>query len=552
MYIDSISFNDGGTYKLDSNDVIVFTGANNAGKTHTLIEIFHTMKNAVVDKHIIDNFSTKKIGTAEGFLADCIIENNCFIYSNFAFECSMSDYIKNTWNSGHGIVDFTEAFLNYISTETRLSSTKVSSTHMGSHDNQLVEKLYNDDNLEKIISNYFKDAFGESLILDRLTRSTIPIHVGTPPVMNEGEDRISKSYINRLRKLPLLENQGDGMRSFAAILLNVFVGKQSITLIDEPEAFLHPPQAKLLAKMLVNNKPNNKQLFIATHSEEFIKGLLEAANGNIKIFRINREDNVSRVSLLDNVGVEEIWKDPILKYSHIINGLFHSKVILCEADTDCLFYQAMVENIDYGENILKNDILYIHCGGKKRFKTVIKALKSLDVKLVVIADFDILNDAEKDNTFREVTEALGVEWNKLETKRNIIIEYIKTQRAQLETSDVKKQINEILNSVDSEFFPHSKAKAINATVKKASPWSKVKEVGYRFLSGQAVQAYEDLFNICVSAGLFIVPVGELERFYTLCTDHGTKWVNTVLETVDLKNDSHLEEARNFAKKIIDF
>ena len=47
-----------------------------------------------------------------------------------------------------------------------------------------------------------------------------------------------------------------------------------------------------------------------------------------------------------------------------------------------------------------------------------------------------------------------------------------------------------------------------------------------------------------------MPVGELECFYKLDTNHGTKWVNNVLESVDLKNDAELDLARNFVREIL--
>lgn len=90
--------------------------------------------------------------------------------------------------------------------------------------------------------------------------------------------------------------------------------------------------------------------------------------------------------------------------------------------------------------------------------------------------------------------------------------------------------------------------------KKASAWSKIKEVGYRFFRGDAIKAYEEIDSICKSAGLYIVPVGELECFYKLNSDHGTKWVNAVLSSsnIDIKTDLHLEEARTFVKEIIKY
>ena len=49
-----------------------------------------------------------------------------------------------------------------------------------------------------------------------------------------------------------LKRQGDGMRSFASVVLHLLATvTPSILMLDEPEAFLHPPQARLLGTSLL-------------------------------------------------------------------------------------------------------------------------------------------------------------------------------------------------------------------------------------------------------------------------------------------------------------
>ena len=84
----------------------------------------------------------------------------------------------------------------------------------------------------------------------------------------------------------------------------------------------------------------------------------------------------------------------------------------------------------------------------------------------------------------------------------------------------------------------------------SSAWSKVKETGKAFFSGNAYKAFGELYEICKSYGILIVPVGELECFYKLDTNHGTKWVNTILESVDLRKDPELNAARIFVNEIL--
>jgi hypothetical protein len=110
------------------------------------------------------------------------------------------------------------------------------------HDNPShpIHFLLRDDKLEARLSAKFRKAFGVDLVVHRNAGNQVPLHVGERPTPLPGEDRVSMSYIERLEKLPALHTQGDGMRGFAGVLLVTSIGHESIMLIDEPEAFLHP------------------------------------------------------------------------------------------------------------------------------------------------------------------------------------------------------------------------------------------------------------------------------------------------------------------------
>ena len=106
--------------------------------------------------------------------------------------------------------------------------------------------LYSDSELEGKISKYFRQAFGIDLIVYRAGGEKIHLLVGENLAPQSGEDRVSINYCRRLRDStkPLVE-QGDGMRSYASVILHILAPiTPSILLLDEPEAFLHPPQAK--------------------------------------------------------------------------------------------------------------------------------------------------------------------------------------------------------------------------------------------------------------------------------------------------------------------
>ena len=549
IFVEKLLFNDGTELKIDHSDIVIFTGANNAGKSQVLKDI---------DLMMGTNGSKGLVSTSLEilFTGDIKEKENDYKTKDGKYRVGGNlfngfNVVENCWNNKERL--FTALFKNRLSTEMRLqaSNNAPSFDALNSEPSYPIQILYLNDGLEKKISDLFHEAFNEHLILNRVGGGTIPIHVGQPPIKAEGEDRVSVGYLDKLRKLPILQSQGDGMRSFAGILLDVFITMKTVTMIDEPEAFLHPPQARLLGRMLVKNKPNDRQLFISTHSEDFLKGLLDAESDKVKIVRINREEDINHIKVLNHEGVRQLWKDSILRYSNILSGLFHSKVVICESDTDCRFYQAILDALYEGINAVSPDILFTHCGGKERLKTVIPALKELNVKTVVVADIDVLDNEE---TFKNICDKMGITWDSIKAKWKSITEFVKTQKAQLETDEVRKEIEKIFDGITTKQLSTDDIDAVKAKLKASTAWSLVKQVGVNFFHGQQYTDLEELMGLCQEKGLFIVPVGELEYFYRPLASnstHGTKWVNGVMGK-DLANDKNLEDARKFVKKIDEY
>jgi AAA domain, putative AbiEii toxin, Type IV TA system len=409
--------------------------------------------------------------------------------------------------------------------------------------------LQRDDALELAISSKFKKAFGADLIVHRNAGSNVPLHVGERPLPAQGEDRVSLGYIERLEKLPQLQTQGDGMRSFAGVLLATSVGRETVLLIDEPEAFLHPPQAKLLGTSLIEGRRKESQIFIATHSTDIIRGVLDANSPDVKVVRIRRAGDLNRVHLLENARVRELWSDPLLRYSSILDGLFHEGVVVCEADSDCRFYSAMLEAAHtLGHPDAKRpDLMFTHCGGKARLPLVIRALHEVDVPVRAVADFDVLS---AEQPLRSIVEALGHAWSNFEQDWRIVKSAVDAKRPDLNTADVKLELDRVLGAVSSTVLPENSREELQSVIRRSTAWSNAKLVGKSFVpSGDAAKACERLLTSLREAGLHVVEVGELEGFARTEGGHGPKWVNAILAR-NLSSDPELELARQFALKLV--
>ncbi|MCR6639720.1 MAG: ATP-binding protein [Sporocytophaga sp.] len=385
VWISEVIFSDDTKVTIEKNDIIVLVGPNNAGKSASLKEaasLLQTknrkgkvLKDITIEK---DGDNNELISFLETFSKKEFTGNPLPSYQGYKFNIYEQN-AKNHWSSyKNGLADLIHIFVHTLTTEERLkaanppSSIKITS-QAPQHPIYFLQK---NDRLEKQFSDYFKQAFGTELIVHRNAGNEVPLYVGAKPTPLAGEDRVSEGYLKELEKLDLLHQQGDGMRSFVGVLLNAFISNHSILFIDEPEAFLHPPQARLLGKMLAKDLPSERQLFLSTHSEDFLKGLLDSGVSNLKIIRIQRDNSINKVSVLNSTDINNIWNDSLLRHSNVLNGLFHSKVVICESDSDCRFFSALLSTQYDNSGSIAPDILFIHCGGKHRIPTAIKALKN--------------------------------------------------------------------------------------------------------------------------------------------------------------------------------
>lgn len=518
IYFKNIKFNDNTELPLEKNSIVVFTGANNSGKSQVLkdIELSLDCTNHV-EKVVVKTSESNYCGEIdeksffeEHFLKD---ENGNYRLLECGYTFDVSS-LKRFWQDRTLYNELYKVFVNRLSTEKRLSASN-SLIRNNRPEQHPIYRLNKNEELAQKISDYFCEAFGVDLIVNRNEMQTIPLHVGNAPDKSSYTIDQQDEYYNIISKLPKLQEQGDGMRSFASILLHTFTSDYSITLIDEPEAFLHPPQARVLGKMLAKNNPSNRQLFISTHSENFLQGLLDADNENVMVIRINREDNINKMSILRNDKIKELWGNPILRYSNILSGLFHRKVVVCESDYDCLFYQAVISAMYEKKNEIAPDLLFTHCGGKSRVKDVVNALKAVNVPVVAITDFDLLNSS---HIFKPLANVFGINW-------------------------------------ETELFPNMKVVYDSINEKNSNgndEWAHIKKIGKTGFDADGPEAYEKVETLCKSRGLFVVPVGEMECFDKTVNKEKKDWVYHVLENYDLANEPKLETARKFVQLICDF
>ncbi|MBX3576856.1 MAG: AAA family ATPase [Rhizobiaceae bacterium] len=551
---DELIFPSGTSLKIKSNDIVVFVGPNNAGKSAILREVAGPFIGRSFARTVTKSAQIKKHDTLKDFkrrmeLVSRVEQNleGKKRYIGLGFSVSEAE-VERIW-----VDDFfggANIFCRYIDTESRLigSNPTRSFDAIRRAPENAIQAIYCDEAVETQVAYYFKQSFSKDLVVDRLAGEKIGLLVGERPEVQAGEDRLSISYNQRLRKQSSpLESQGDGMRSFVTVMLAVLVGQTAgMLLIDEPEAFLHPPQARLLGELIARESPRNSQIFVATHSSDVLLGLLSASPGRLRIVRLQRSGNTNDIKELDSGSIDAMSSDPLSTFSSLLNGLFYPRVVIGESDSDCTFYQGLLRSTHPAAH--SSDVLFMHANGKDRMTILASSLRRLGVPYDVIADLDVMQDA---GGFRRLVEAVGGTWSDFERDHGVVKRSIDQMKPRFNSNAIRQQIQDVLTTVQTNVeFPNEAKRRIDDVLRQTSPWSALKAAGKSAIApGDASAAFETLRKRASNKGLWLVPSGELEGFCRSVGGHGPRWVQQVMQTRDLLTADDLAEARAFMKEI---
>lgn len=548
--ISSIKFNNGEEEPLDPDSIVVFVGGNNVGKSRALKDVKNILLQSDNEKVVIKEVKVNE----ENFEIDSI---TTFFEDNYGTSKDKHDYyhvmieqnqysynFKNN-SYAHGLEDFYKCFYSFLSTENRLSMT--SSIPQPSQNAEFLNmwiqldtdelSLIKTNNLllsifDKAIDTYSDDSIYQSYKCYKIgTKQQIDETIGTNP-------RYSK------KKLPLLENlhdQGDGIRSAIAVFSTLILGNKSIVLIDEPETFLHPPQAKAMGTSIVELS-KNKQCFIATHNIDLIRGMLESESDRIKIVKIDRYDDKNEFNILTAEDVSYLSKDKNLKYTNILNGLFYKNVVLCENESDCKYFSAILENVDNKEF---QQTLFCGVGGKSQFKKIIPLLKKTNINFKVIADLDLIDSKTE---IKSIINAINEnEYDSISERHSKFLKlYQKEHNLSFKSKGkIKGEINTILkNGNEDEILPNETVDKLKDVLKNLSCFELLKSGKGSVPSGECSEIYDSIIRFLKASNIYVLECGVIEKLVKEFDFHGELWVNAVFTKYpDLSHDIYCESKK---------
>ncbi|MGW0207522.1 ATP-dependent nuclease [Streptomyces sp. NPDC003233] len=408
-------------------------------------------------------------------------------------------------------------FVQPVEMRNRIEDNPTHPVHALQDQHELFEKL----------SDLSSRVFKRSLTLDLLSKF-LNVRVGTPAVPAPPFDKLTPEYRDAVSALPRLDSQGDGMRSFIGLMLPLITATYHVVLIDEPEAFLHPPQAAQLGRVLGElAKDKSMQIVLATHDKNLLAGLLQS-DADISIVRLDRSpSNVTTARQLSVANLRRIWADPVLRHTNVLDGLFHKLTVLAEGDRDCTFYNAALEFLETQRElpVPPSEILFVPSGGKGGLPVLIEVLSSASVPIVASPDLDVLDD----RAFLErLVRSFGGEWEYFERDYDQATLPFRKPREKFRISVILNALNEVFRGRENDIFDSNIADEFRTLVRsKESPWKALKKYGDLAWRGNpaAAAAAASLLDKLDALGIVTVRVGELEGFApTLNVRKGPEWV----------------------------
>jgi len=259
------------------------------------------------------------------------------------------------------------------------------------HAINLLSALFTDPAARKRVRELTADAFKLHFVIDPTNVGQLRARWSKRAPADETEEQALDKRAREFHASALsLEEVSDGVKAFTGLVAAVFCADYKIMLVDEPEAFLHPPLArKLGARITQLASERSASVLAATHSAEFLMGCVEAGK-RVNVLRLTYEGGQGAGRLLPANDLHVLMRDPLLRSSSPLSALFHSAAVVCEGDADQAFYREVNWRLEAANRTHVSDVVFLRVPGKPVVHRVIQPLRRMGIPAAAILDIDIL------------------------------------------------------------------------------------------------------------------------------------------------------------------
>jgi hypothetical protein len=371
--------------------------------------------------------------------------------------------------------------------QTRLALTQSQAADdLEAHPTNHLGALFRDDEARDRIREITADAFGLYFVIDPTAGTHYRIRMADRAPMDDDEEQSvsdrSRAFHGRAQDI---DQMSDGIRAFTGLTATVLSADYRIMLIDEPEAFLHPPLTRKLGKRLTQlASERGANLLAATHSPDFVMGCITSGQA-VNIVRLTWRHGIPGARLLSADKLETMMRDPLLRSTGVLGALFHEGAVVCEADADRVFYAEVNERLLAHRAGGADGVVFLNAQNKQTVRRITRPLREMGLPAAAVLDLDLLKGRED---FRDLLRSAFVPevfWEPWEEQR--------------------RRLHQQINTAD------------------------YKDGGIQRLSGEARHLADTLLAALGEYGVFLVPNGELECWLPELGvgGHGPEWLTQV-------------------------
>lgn len=390
--------------------------------------------------------------------------------------------------------------------------------------------LHLNDTVRSALAAEILRAFSKGIWSCAAKGNQLCLRVSDTAHIPSAEERLS---VHEMAKYRTIESEGDGMKSYVYTVISLLLGRRPVTIIDEPELCLHPPQAFSLGQFIGRTATSeHTTTFVATHSSQILRGIIQTAS-SLQIVRLTRRAGSFSARHVASATLSEAMRKPTVRAETVLDGIFAQAVVIIEADGDRIVYQAAWDAVGGERNF---DIHFATAGGTGAIADTTQLYQVLGIPVAVITDLDVLADHLKVKQIfaalcqdgsvipgvAEMAEQIAMALAALpptlsEEEARGRLEHLANQAVKWEDGDDKRLVGELTQL-------RSELNGMRA----------LKRGGIAALPEELRDSVKDLVQTLAQYGFFVVPVGELEEWLAGCGLPAPKakkwaWANAAAE-----------------------
>lgn len=524
-----------GLGKVDCSGLIVIVGPNSSGKSQLLRDIHQRISGEPRQLVVASSLNIRRLPygplikylTDEGFISSFEDDNGTphirprtTYIGTGQHAGQIQTNQTHTWHTTHEAGTYsarrrrdeylgyfyrflvTALFLDHRLTSLNLTGMIDFSNQPPTHD---LHALHLNDLAKAELLNEVRNSFSKAIWPDVSRGNGVCLRVSDNADIS-AEDRLSATKMADCRTI---ETEGDGLKSYVATCVALLLGRRPVCLVDEPEMCLHPPQAYNLGKFIGRfGSSRESTTFVATHSSHVLRGVIQTAP-KLQIIRLTRLASAFSAHVVPSSTLEQALAKPTVRAESVLDGIFAQAVVVLEADGDRTVYQAAWESLNQEFRL---DIHFAAVGGTGGIADTCGLYVTLRIPVAVIADLDIIADGDR---LRRVLDSLAcADTASLVAEAQRLIGLVKQLPPTISPKETRDQIIEVLpDDLDWAKEDDSPLRSrLQQIARRLDRMRRLKTGASDPLPDNIRAPLMGLVERLHSAGLFVVPVGELEEW----------------------------------------